>query len=275
MSSRDLKLPKNHKKITDRFRTACKADERVVAAFIGGSYAEDNADEFSDLDLYLITTDEAYDEFLAYREKFVRLLGEPLFLEDFGEPHALFCTFSDNSEFELWVGHESSFNHIYSGSYIMLLDKKEILVNVVFPHHEAEFIEQVEVLRQQVNWFWHEVSHFIKAMGRGQLWFAYGQLEAMRQICINLARLKHNFSDAYVGDEPYFKVDQILPVNQLSPLQTTFCALDYEAMLQSALVIVRFYQNVATILANTYPSSIRYQADLERMMINQLKQLSI
>ena len=47
-------------------------------------------------------------------------------------------------------------------------------------------------------------------MGRGQLWWAYGQLEAMRLLCLNLARLTQNFADTQVGDEPYFKVEQAL-----------------------------------------------------------------
>jgi hypothetical protein len=95
----------------------------------------------------------------------------------------------------------------------------------------------------------------------------------MRRICVILARLKHNFSDAYVeADEPYFKIEQALPIEELSPLQTTFCSMEYEAMLQAALVICRFYQDVAPGLAAAH--SLFYQPDLERMMISQLKELS-
>lgn len=271
MGLQEIKLPNNHQGVTSRFITACQADERVVAAFLGGSYAKDTADAYSDLDLYLITSDEAYEDFFAGREAFIHLLGEPLFLEDFGTPHALFYIFSDNTEGELWIGRESHFHHIHAGPYRVLLDKKGILVKAVFPHHEADQTEQEETLHQQVTWFWHELSHFIKAMGRGQLWFAYGQLEVMRQMCVNLARLRYNFSDAYVGEEPYFKVEQVLPVERLSPLRTTFCAMEYEAMLQAAFVIVHFYQTVAPNLARAH--IITYQADLERMMISQLEEL--
>ena len=107
---------------------------------------------------------------------------------------------------------------IYAGPYRVLLDKKEILAGEVLPKHVANQDAQIEILRQQINWFWHDLSHFIKAMGRRQLWFAYGQLDVLRQICVNLARLRYNFSDAYVGEEPYFKIEQILPIEQLSPL---------------------------------------------------------
>jgi hypothetical protein len=152
-----------------------------------------------------------------------------------------------------------------------LLDKKDILPDAVFPHHEADQTDQIATLRQQVTWFWHELSHFITAMGRRQLWFAYGQLEVMRHMCVNLARLRYNFSDTGVGEEPYFKVEQALPIEQLSPLQVTYCPMEYAAMLQAALAIFRFYREMAPTLARAH--GITYQADLERMMSNQLEKL--
>ncbi|HEX6383969.1 MAG TPA: nucleotidyltransferase domain-containing protein [Anaerolineae bacterium] len=54
-----MKIRDNHQIVIDRFVASCRADERVVAAFLGGSYARGAADEYSDLDLYLITTDRA------------------------------------------------------------------------------------------------------------------------------------------------------------------------------------------------------------------------
>ncbi|HXV44068.1 MAG TPA: nucleotidyltransferase domain-containing protein, partial [Anaerolineae bacterium] len=93
-----MQLPENYQVIVDRFMTACQADERIVAAFLGGSYAQDKADQYSDLDLYFITTDEAYKTFLVEREDFIRLLGKPLFLEDFGARHGYFVIFSNEAD---------------------------------------------------------------------------------------------------------------------------------------------------------------------------------
>lgn len=271
MNTHDLHLPDNHQDILDRFIAACHADERIVAAFLGGSYAKDKADKFSDLDLFFITSDEAYDDFLAERESFIRLLGEPLFLEDFGMAHGCLIIYSNGTEAEIWFGRESKFKNIHEGPYRVLLDKKGILAGEVFPMHIADQAKQTEILRQQIDWFWHDLSHFIKAMGRSQLWFAYGELEVIRQICVNLARLRYNFSDAYMGDEPYFKVEQVLPVEQLLPLEGTYCPLQYDAMLQAALVIFRFYQAVAPPLGKAH--GITYQVGLEQMMIRQLEKL--
>lgn len=271
MDAINMQLPDNHQNIVDRFIAICQADERIVAAFLGGSYARNAADQFSDLDLYFITTDEAYEDFLAERESFVRLLGEPLFLESFGAVNGYSIIYSNGTEAEIFFGRESKFKDIHGGSYRVLLDKKDILAGEVFPQHVAASAKQIETLRHQIDWFWHDLSHFIKAMGRGQLWFAYGELEVVRQICVNLARLRYNFSDAYVGEEPYFKVEQVLPVEQLSSLQVTYCPMEYEAMLQAALVIFRFYQDVAPTLAEQH--SIAYQTELEQMMLNQLQEL--
>ncbi|MEZ4619838.1 MAG: NUDIX domain-containing protein [Caldilineaceae bacterium] len=75
----------HHKTIVDRFVAACQANPHIVAAFLGGSYAGGKADAYSDLDLYLITTDAAYEPFLAEKATFIRRqFGEPLFLENWG-----------------------------------------------------------------------------------------------------------------------------------------------------------------------------------------------
>jgi predicted nucleotidyltransferase len=267
-----LHLPDNHQDIARRFLAACQTDDRIVAAFLGGSYARNEADTYSDLDLFFVTTDEAYEDFLVEKESFIRRLGEPIFLEDFGVPHGYCFILSNTTEGEFWFGRESKFKDIYSGPYKVLFDKKNILAGEAFPTHIADQTKQIELLRRQIDWFWHELSHFIKAMGRKQLWFAYGQIEAMRKICAILARLKHNFSDAYVEEgEPYFKIEQALPVEKLSPLQSTFCSLNFDAMFQAAQAICRFYLDLAPGLARAY--NLPYQIDLERMMMNKLQDL--
>jgi hypothetical protein len=265
MALPEINLSPGHRAVTQRFVAACYEDERIVAAFLGGSYAKDTADAHSDLDLYLLTTDAAYEAFLTERESFIRLLGEPLFLEDFGTPYSLFYILADGTEGELLIGRQSRFKHIHGGAYIVLLDKQGILTGVEFPWHEADQVEQLETLRQLIAGFWHEVSHFNKAMARGQLWFAYGELEIMRHMCVNLARLHHNFTDDGVGDEPYFKIEQAMPVEQLAPLQATYCPMEPAAMRQAGHIILRFYHDLALSLAQTH--ALPYPAELEQLML--------
>ena len=259
-----INFPSNHQLIVDRFLAACQVDDRIVAAFLGGSYASGNEDAHSDLDLYLITTDEAYAEFLTERTAFVQQLGEPLFLEDWGNPNCYFFILADGTEGELWIGQQSHFKQIHGGAHRVLLDKQNILTGVDFPLHEAAPTEQTETLRQLIMSFWHEVGHFHKALSRQQVWFVYGSLETMRHICVNLARLRHNFADEGMGEEPFFKLEQAMPVEQLAPLQATFCPLELEAIRQAGSLLFQFYREMATILAERH--GLVYPTALEKVM---------
>jgi hypothetical protein len=270
MDPRDLHLPQNQLETLERFIAACQADERILAAFIGGSNAGEVVDRYSDLDLFFITTEAAYADFLAEKESFIRLLGDPLFLEDFGVPHGYLTIYANGTEADIFFYRENHYEEAYGGAITVLLDKKGILAGVVFPVRTADPQKQVEVLRQNLDWFWHDLGHFIKAMGRRQLWFAFGELEILRQSCVNLARLDYNFSD-YFMKETYFKVDRYFPVERLAPLAATICPLEYGAMLQAGLALFDFYRSLAPDLAKRY--GLTYGVELERMARHHLDEL--
>jgi predicted nucleotidyltransferase len=271
MDLQGIRLRPNHQAFVDRFVKACLADDRIVAAFLGGSYAKGHADAYSDIDLCVVTTDSYFEEFLNEREAFLRSLGDLVFLEDFGTPNTAFYIFADDTEGELNFGSESRLDQIHSGPFKILLDKKNILSEAIFPPFEPHDSEQIQKLRGQIYGFWHELSHFITAMGRNQFWWARGQLEALRSKCVNLARLKHNFLDPDIGEEAYFKIENAMPVEQLSALRETFCPMEKEAMLNAVMVIIHFYQELAPSLAHEH--GIKYPQDLERMMMNRLQNL--
>jgi hypothetical protein len=54
-------------------------------------------------------------------------------------------------------------------------------------------------------------------------------------------------------------------------LQATYCPLERGAMLQAALTLVRFYQELALLLTQTH--GIAYPAALERVMLDRLDTL--
>jgi hypothetical protein len=122
-----------------------------------------------------------------------------------------------------------------------------------------------------IHGFWHELSHFITALRRDQLWWARGQLEALRSICVNLARLKNNFLDPDFGEEAYFKIETVMAVEQLAALRETFCPMEKWAMLKSVMAIVHFYQELAPSLAHEH--GLKYPRGLEHVMINRLQKL--
>lgn len=273
MNPLEITLP-HHQLVLSRFLSACHSTPHILAATLYGSHAGGAADEWSDLDIGVVIADDACDDFMANREAFVRQLGEPLFIEDFDIPGIVFFILADGTEGELSIDRASDFTEPH-GPWRALVDKTGILDsarNGVSGRNPVSNIDQIETLRRQVMWFWHDLSHFITAMGRGQLWWAAGQLEILRRICVNLARLRHDFADAEVGDDPYFKLDKALPAEALAPLQATFVPLDRVAMPAAAQRIIAFYRELAVPLADTH--GIAYPVELDRLMQSRLERLT-
>jgi hypothetical protein len=255
--------------VLTRFVQASAADDRIVAAFLRGSHARGEADEFSDLDLGLITTDESYEDVAADRAAFVRRLGEPLFLEDFGLEGIVFATLADGTELELSFAREGGLDEIDEGQHRTLLDKTGILEGVTFREYQPHAAEQVEELRRILFWFWHDLSHFMAALGRGQLWWAAGQLEALRRYCVNLARIE---AGVEAQEEAYEKLDLEISTAGLSSLRSTFCPMEEGAMLGAALDIVGFIRDRAPGAARAH--GLAYPVELERLLCDRLEALA-
>lgn len=253
----------------DRFMAASREDTRVVAAFLGGSHAAGTADEYSDLDLYLIVGDQNYDTFFAERRAFLGHLGEAVFLEDFSDFGFDMVVFilSGGVEGELTLGRASGFDHIHGGPFEILVDKEGILEGRVFPLHGPSQVEQRRTLRWLIYWFWRDLSEFNRAMVRGRLWTAHGLLEGLRLKCVNVARLKHEFFS--VGMAGYEGLEQAADAQDLEALRATFCPLEREAMLEAAGRLVGFYLRTAPPLA--IQQGIAYPADLEAVVIDKLQ----
>lgn len=138
------------------------------------------------------------------------------------------------------------------------------MISLLLPNHQVvldRFVTACQVDRRVVAAFLAGQEKFICLLGEPLFLEDFGLPQAFFYI----------FSDPAVGEEPYFKVDQALPIEQISPLKETYCPMEYGAMLQAAFVIFRYYQGLALTLAKSH--GIKYQMKLERMMLHQLEKL--
>lgn len=251
----------------ESFTEACRQDERVLAAFVGGSVATAKADEFSDLDLYAIIQPDVYDRFLEEHRQFMERLGEPVFLEYFdGFGFDMFVFIFDNGiHGELGIAKPNSFLHIHGGPFKTLVDKQGLLEAVEFPWQRPSEAQQVKFLRRELLWFWRDLSLYAVAMGRGELWSAAGHLESMRRRCINLIRLDQDF-DSWTGE--YEKLERAVGQEHLTPLKGSFPAFDAQAIADSANALIAFYQRIASKLAKRH--NLDYPHALEAVVLRQL-----
>jgi predicted nucleotidyltransferase len=250
-----------------RFADACSSDNRVMAAFVGGSIARGEADQYSDIDLCVVTTDAEADDAFADREAFVARLGTPLFLEDWGqEDPEVFVILADGTDVEMSFIAEGRIKEMQVGPILTLLDRTGLLTNLVLPMRAPISADLASELRRILAWFWHDVSHLIKALGRGQLWWAAGEVEALRGYCVNLVRIEQGLA---ASEEPYFKIDAQASTAGLGSLRSTFVPMSAEALGQAASELVAFFGMRGRPLAGSY--GIEYPSELDRLSRSRLE----
>jgi predicted nucleotidyltransferase len=248
-----------------RFVAAAETDERIVAMLLLGSRAAGTADEFSDLDLGVVTTDAARDAVIGDRERLVRAIGEALFLEDFGNPANVHAILADGLVLELLIFGTSEL--LIEEPYRILLDKAELVPGgQVRDARQSEAAPSAEEVRRLVYGFWHDVEHVATALGRGQPLWAHGGLEQLRGTCLKLARLRAGAPRE--DDEPYWKVDGDLPAHLAAALRATIVPAEPEPMRDAALALVRLYQSLAEPMAAEY--GFDYPRDLNRLVTERL-----
>jgi hypothetical protein len=242
-----------------RLGALCQADPRIVAAFIGGSLATGAADEYSDVDAYLIVEDGAYTSFLAEREAFMCQLGEPVLLEHFngfGFDMVLFV-FADGVKGELALAEASDFLHIHHGPYRVLVDKAGLLEGVTFPVERVVIEEQRQHLLGHIKAFWRGFLVISQALGRGTLLSAATYLEDVRRRLVSVCRLSADFRDT--GGHP--RLEAVLPPDLQETLVDVFPPLERQAMVEAARRMADLFRELARSLATqqgvTYPDALQ------------------
>ncbi len=251
-------------RLIDSFARVCEDDERILAAFLGGSFATGTFDEYSDVDLYALVRPSAYDGFLADHREFLERLGMPVFLEHFGEFgfDMLVFMFDTGVQGELAVATPDRFLHIHGGPHRVLVDKEGLLEGVEFPRCGPSGAEQLRSLRQELQWFWRDLSLCSVAMSRDRLWTAAGYIESMRRRCADLLRLEKDFA---AWPDGYEKLEDAVGAEELLMLEGSFSTLDRAAMAASVDHLVTCYRRVASELARRH--GLAYPYALEEVVL--------
>ncbi|HET6820589.1 MAG TPA: aminoglycoside 6-adenylyltransferase [Candidatus Limnocylindria bacterium] len=236
-------------RLLERLTEAVQDDPRIEGLLLYGSRARGEADAWSDMDVGVVTTDSTADEVVRDRATLIRQVGEPLFLEDFGNPANVHVILADGVAFELIVRPVGEL--VDDGPHRLVLDKHgQLAAALSRKATKAAHAASDEDVRQLIHYFWHEVEHVVTALGRGQLLWAHGGLEAMRGICLRLARLSAGLPPE--DDEPYWKVDRALDAALLERLRVTVRPAELPAMSHAAGELLDIYRSLARPLAERH-----------------------
>jgi predicted nucleotidyltransferase len=255
--------------LIDRVTAAFQADDRAIALVIFGSHAAERADRFSDLDFGVITRDDALDDLVADLRDLVTAGGSPLFAEDFATPTNLHVIYADGSTAEFIVLAESDL--LIEGPCRVLFDGSGAVERALLrTPPEPDPAAHHEDVRRLIVWFWHDLEHLIAAIGRGQTWWAFGQLDELRRLCLNLARAAEGAE--IEADEAYWKVDEAISQERLKELEDTIAPFALDQILAAAGRLLSWYRSIAPALAAA--NDIAYPAELDRVITAQFDGLA-
>ncbi len=227
------------KEFAHRTAEILKTDKNVIGLAAAGSWLTNEIDEFSDLDLLLVTHNKVSgdkDRMLDYAKRFGELLcgftGEHV-----GEPRVLICLY-DNPLLHVDIKFLTlpEFHQRIETPYI-LLDTDEQLKKVLeqteprFPYPDYQWIE---------DRFWIWVHYALLKIGRGEYVEAFDFLGFLRMTVLGpLLHIKNNNLPRGVR-----KVEMQLPKQDFERLKTTIPTYSKQSLLDSLQGSVSLYQQL-------------------------------
>jgi len=213
-----------------------REDERVVALVLGGSLARGAADPYSDVDLYVVVRDAAFDAALAERDAIAGAVGSTLFAFDVdpvpgGSTDRIVLYGGPDGEpikFDFMYLQESDLEPAPKWAGRAVLEDEGGRVGSVVAGSEglAPLPPKPEELRELNQKFWTLCWYVFGKIVRGELWEALDGLHNIRSLTL-VPLLDWAAGSAHEG---YRRLEGKLDAETASRLAATLSPLEPEAL---------------------------------------------
>lgn len=240
-------------------------DGNVIGLAVAGSWLTDEIDEFSDLDLILVTQEKiSHDKNLML--DYAKKLGD--FLSGFtgehvGEPRLLICLY-DNPLLHVdikFLTLEEFQSRIETP--VLLIDKDGKLANIIhhteakFPYPDYQWIE---------DRFWTWIHYALLKTGRGEYFEAYDFMGFLRMVVFGpLLHIKNGNLPRGVR-----KVETALKTSDLEKLKLTIPDYNRQSLLESLRNAVSLYRHLR---AELFDSKINLQNNTEEKVMRYFEEI--
>lgn len=244
----------------NKAKTIFEPDDNVIGLAVAGSWLTNEIDEFSDLDLILVTQQKISDNKNLMLE-YAKRLGD--FLSGFtgehvGEPRVLICLY-DNPLLHVDIKFLTLDEfHLRIETPILLLDKNRQLEKTInnsqakFPYPDYQWIE---------DRFWTWIHYALLKIGRGEYLEAYDFFGFLRMIVFGpLLHIKNNNLPRGVR-----KVETELNSDDLTRLKLTIPIYNRQSLLDSLRNAVSLYRQLRTEL---YGNNVQLQNETDKTVMN-------
>jgi len=245
----------------NRAKQILAIDENVIGLAAGGSFITNELDEFSDLDLILVTKEKVSGDsyrMLDYAKKIGNLLSG-FTGEHVGEPRVLICLYDQpllHVDIKFLILEEF---YVRIETPVLLIDKGGQLENVInlseanYPYPDFQYIE---------DRFWIWIHYALQKIGRGEYLEAYDFLGYLRMAVFGpLLHIKN-------GNLPrgLRRVETELSARDVNKLKQTIPIYQRQSLLEALSASVKLYlelrkelfDNKVQLQTNTESTVMKY-----------------
>ncbi|AFK02048.1 plasmid-related protein [Emticicia oligotrophica DSM 17448] len=242
-----------------------KDDSSIIGLAAAGSWITNEIDQFSDLDLVLVTKEKiTHDKNLMLT--YAKRLGH--FLSGFtgehvGEPRVLICLY-DSPLLHVDIKFVTLEEFAYRiENPVILLDTDNQLQKIIehthynFPYPDYQWIE---------DRFWIWVHYALLKIGRGELTEALDFMGFMRMVVLGpLLHIKNENLPRGVR-----KVETQITKNDFADLKATIPSYDRKSLLESLSKAIEIYRNLRVQL---FSSEIQFQQETELRVMQYFEEI--
>lgn len=214
-------------------------DNFILGLAVCGSWITNEIDEYSDLDLILVSSQKIapdFDKMIAYAEKFGNLLNA-FTGEHVGEKRVLICLYNNpllHVDIKFLTTDEY-FERVENP--VIIWERDKILTTIQenskfkFPYPNYQWIE---------DRFWTWIHYASLKIGRGELFEALDFTSFLRtNVISSLMQIKNNKLPRGLR-----KVEKLLPKNDIDLLKETIATYDKNSIIKSIENLIEIYRDL-------------------------------
>jgi predicted nucleotidyltransferase len=266
----DLDRLPEHRKLLEEAVTRFRNDIRVVGLVVGGSLAHGTADFYSDVDLYIVAQDEAFDEIFAERDTTVEAVGLPLFGFTVdpapGGSTDHIVIYEGPVKFDFMYLKESELKPAPKWVSCVVLKDATGHVGGIVANSEglAPPRPTTEALLELNQMFWTRCWYVFGKIVRGELWEALDVLHSIR----SLALVPSLDWAAERPHEGYRRLENKTDAAMASRLLATVTPVQPEALFSALQAEVELFRSLRAVVFDRY--GLTFDPTPEEMLISEM-----
>lgn len=256
-------LEKDRFLIVERLGQIAQEDQRIIAAFLGGSLAADQfVDEYSDIDIYYVVKPEHNKGLHSNMRSLIEKIGPLVYFDQhsqFGFDMSLFM-FENGVKGEIGLGPIDKIRVMHVGPFKVLVDKAGVMKEVTLPIEKAPEGEDLrKYVESQLRWYWYWHNILLTTLGRDHLWGAQQALNMMRGYAWPLLKVAN-------GVNPSDRIERHLSRKLRDEMGGTLAAYDKESMRVAAETMTRILKRETKQLIEK--TGAEYPTKFERRVLS-------